>query len=84
MKRTNDALRRMLEVGGIGLAVAMTWLSAGATGSFDHAAYPPAVDYPTAVQERTAAEIEALPEDCAVVGMMADYPVLRRQARACG
>ncbi|MFV0336076.1 MAG: hypothetical protein ACK5JR_18640 [Tropicimonas sp.] len=50
----------------------------------DHGACPPVVEYPAAVQERAAAEIEALPWDSAVAGMMADYQVLRRQARTCG
>ena len=41
------------------------------------------VEYPAAVQERAAVEIEALSQESVVVGMMADYHVLRQQARAC-
>jgi hypothetical protein len=41
------------------------------------------VEYPAAVQERAAAEIEALPPGAALEGFMADYHVLRQQARAC-
>ncbi|MFD1057526.1 hypothetical protein [Paracoccus fistulariae] len=40
--------------------------------------------YDQAVRDRAAAELEALPEDAALVGMMADYAVVRAQARACG
>ena len=64
--------------------IAMTLLSACATAGSDHGACPPVVHYPAAVQERAAAEIEALPWDSIVAGMMADYHVLRQQARACG
>ncbi|TRW92126.1 hypothetical protein FNJ84_21210 [Paracoccus sp. M683] len=63
----------------------MTWLSAcGAGGSEQGGAVcPPVVEYPTAVQEKAAAELDTLPENTTLVGMMADYHVLRRQARAC-
>ena len=42
------------------------------------------VAYDQAVRERAATKLEALPEDAALVGMMADYAVMRTQARACG
>ena len=64
--------------------IAMTLLSACGTGSSDHAACPPVVDYPAAVQERAAVEIEAMPQESVIAGMMADYHVLRQQVRACG
>ena len=35
-------------------------------------------------QAAAAVEIEALSQGSVVVGMMADYHVLRQQARACG
>ena len=63
--------------------IAMTLPSACGTVGSDHGACPPAVEYPAAVQERAAVEIEALPRESVVVGMMADYYVLRRQARGC-
>ena len=44
---------------------------------------PPVVGYDQAVRERAAVELEALPEDAALVWMMADYAVMRAQARAC-
>lgn len=64
--------------------IAMTLLSACGTAGSEHGACPPVVAYPAAVQERAAVEIEAMPRESVVVWMMADYHVLRRQARACG
>lgn len=49
----------------------------------DHAACPPVVAYPAAFQNRAAAEVGALPAGAAVEAMLADYHVMRRQARAC-
>lgn len=44
---------------------------------------PPVVTYTPGDQMRAAAEIEALPEDAVLDGMLRDYAVLRDQARAC-
>jgi hypothetical protein len=44
---------------------------------------PPAVSYGAAVQAKAAEEVEALPEDSAVAGLLSDYAVMRDQARAC-
>lgn len=63
--------------------IAMTSLSACGTAGSDHGTCPPVVEYPAAVRERAAVEIEALPKDSVIVGIMADYHVLRQQARAC-
>ena len=67
------------------LVIATTSLTACATGGSDPggSVCPPVVAYDQAVRERAAAEIEALPQDSAVAAMMADYHVLRQQARAC-
>jgi hypothetical protein len=46
-------------------------------------ACPPVVQYPAAVQERAAVEIEGLPQESVVAGMMADYHVMRQQAQGC-
>ncbi len=72
--------------GQIGPVIATILLSACATGGSDPSgtACPPVVEYPAAVQQRAAAEVEALPQDSAVATMMADYHVLRQQARVCG
>lgn len=61
----------------------MTLLSACATAGSDHSACPPVVDYPAAVQKRAAIEIKAMPQESVVVGMMADYHVMRQQVRGC-
>jgi len=63
----------------------MISLTACATGGSDpgRAGCPPVVAYDQAVRDRAAAELEALPEDAALVGMMADYAVMRAQARVC-
>jgi len=47
------------------------------------AACPPVVVYSRAEQARVAEEVAALPEGAVVVGWLADYALLRDQARAC-
>ena len=63
----------------------MISLTACATGGSDPggAVCPPVVAYDQAVQDRAAVELETLPEDAALAGMMADYAVMRAQARVC-
>lgn len=62
----------------------VTILSSGcARVASDHAACPPVVEYPAALQQRAVAEVEALPAGAVIEGMLADYHVLRQQARAC-
>lgn len=67
------------------LVIATISLTACATGGSDpgSAACPPVVAYDQAMRDRAAAELEALPDDTALVGMMADYAVMRAQARVC-
>ncbi|MCT4334310.1 hypothetical protein MU516_15700 [Paracoccus sp. YLB-12] len=67
------------------LVIATISLTACATGGSDPASAvcPPVVAYDQPVQERAAAELEAMPEDAVLVGMMADYAVMRAQARVC-
>ncbi|WCR08811.1 hypothetical protein JHX87_08485 [Paracoccus fistulariae] len=67
------------------LVIATILLTACATGGSDpgSAVCPPVVAYDQALRDKAAAELEALPEDAALVGMMADYAVVRTQARAC-
>lgn len=69
----------------IALVIATISLTACATGGSDRgsAVCPPVVAHDKAVREQAAVELEALPEDAALVGMMADYAVMRAQARAC-
>ena len=41
------------------------------------------VEYSRAEQARVAVEVAALPDGALIVGWLADYAVLRNQARAC-
>ena len=67
------------------LALAMTLLSGCALGSSEAwvGACPPVVEYCHAEQAQAAAEVEALPENALIERMLADYAVMRAQARAC-
>jgi len=67
------------------LAAATTFVNACAGVNTDIApsACPPVVEYSRAEQARVAAEVAALPEGAVIVGWLADYVVLRDQARAC-
>ena len=63
--------------------IAMLWLGACAmVGSETHSPCPPVVEYSAADQARAAVEIGALPEGAMLVRMLADYAVMRDQARA--
>ncbi len=62
----------------------MLWLTGCATGGSEaRAPCPPVVDYTDAEQADAADEVEALPKEAVIVRMLADYAVLRDQARAC-
>ena len=63
----------------------MSLLTACATDDSDPGSVvcPPVIAYGQAMRDRAAAELDAVPEDAALVGMMADYAVMRAQARAC-
>lgn len=43
----------------------------------------PVPHYDLPLQERAADEIEALPQDAALIRLLEDYWVMRAQARAC-
>jgi len=45
---------------------------------------PPVVEYSREFQARAADELNLLPEASAIAEMLADYGVMRDQARACG
>lgn len=45
---------------------------------------PPVVEYSREFQARAADELDLLPEVSAIAEMLADYDVMRDQARACG
>lgn len=44
---------------------------------------PPVVEYSREFQARAADELDLLPEGSAIAEMLADYGVMRDQARAC-
>ncbi len=63
----------------------MIFLNACAGVGFDtpHSACPPVVAYSQAEQVRVAGELAALPEGAVIGEWLADYAVMRDQARAC-
>ena len=67
------------------LAAATIFLTACAGVSSDArpSACPPVVGYSQAEQARVAEEVAALPEEALIPDWLADYAVLRDQARAC-
>ena len=67
------------------LMAAMIFLSACAMAGSDAtpSACPPVVDYSRPQQARVADEVAKLPEGSLIIGWLADYAVLREQARAC-
>ena len=74
--------RRRLAV----LAIATSSLSGCATVGSETdivTACPPVVEYSREFQARAAEDLVLLPEDSAVAEMLADYAVMRDQARAC-
>ena len=73
--------RRRLAV----LAIATSLLSGCATDGFESPSgnCPPVVEYTRAEQSRVAKELASLPEDALIGGWLADYAVMRDQARAC-
>nr|WP_044008450.1 hypothetical protein [Leisingera methylohalidivorans] len=82
MRFSGGCWRRRLAV----LVVATSWLTGCATAGFEAggvAACPPVVEYSREFQAQAAEELATLPDGSAVVEMMADYAVMRDQARAC-
>ena len=68
------------------LAIATSFLTGCATAGSESggvAVCPPVVEYCRKFQFRAVEELEMLPDGSAVVEMMADYAVMRKQARVC-
>ena len=77
-----ECWRRRLAV----LVIGASWFTGCATESFEAngvAACPPVVDYSLGFQARAAEELTKLANGSAVVEMLADYAVMRDQARVC-
>lgn len=82
MKSNAGCWKRRLAV----LVIATSWLTGCATAGFEAnglAACPPVVEYSRAEQKRAADEIAPLPRNAVIVGWLADYSVMREQARGC-
>lgn len=82
MKSNAGCWKRRLAV----LAIATSLLSGCATVSSEDgrlATCPPVVEYGREFQARAAEELALLPEGSMMVEMLADYVVMREQARAC-
>jgi hypothetical protein len=82
MTSSGTCLMRRLGV----LAIVASLPSACGTAGSERTALtvcPPVGEYGSEMQMRAAAELELLPEGSAVEALLADYAVLREQARAC-
>ncbi len=66
----------------LGLAIGALLLIGCSTGG-SSVACPPVASYDRAFLSRAAAELELLPAGSAIEAMLADYAVMRDQARAC-
>ena len=66
------------------LAIAASLLAGCATERSDGAPCPPVVAYSREFLARAADELDSLPAGSAIEQMLADYQVMRDQARACG
>lgn len=68
------------------LGIGMSLLAACATATSElrmATVCPPVVEYSREFQARAADELDLLPEDSAIAEMLANYSVIRDQARAC-
>lgn len=67
----------------VGLAIGTSLLAGCATARSDGGVCPPVVSYSREFLARTADELDLLPSGAAIEQMLADYQVMRDQARAC-
>ena len=65
------------------LAIALAWLSGCATARSDGAPCPPVVAYSREFLAHAAGELDLLLAGSAIEQMLADYQMMRDQARAC-
>lgn len=66
-----------------GLAIATSLLAGCATAPSDSAPCPPIVPYDRELLARAADELDRMPAGSVIEQMLADYQVMRDQARAC-
>lgn len=62
--------------------ISLTGCATGNSERWPTVVCPPVVEYSRDEQRRVADEVAALPEDSVIVGWLADYAVLRSQARS--
>ena len=67
-----------------GLVIATSLLAACATAPSDGSPCPPVASYSREFLARAADEVALLPPGSAAEQMLADYQVMRAQARVCG
>jgi hypothetical protein len=65
------------------LAIAVSLLAGCATEHSNGSPCPPVVEYSLEILSRAAGELDSLPVGSAIEQMLADYQVMRDQARAC-
>lgn len=65
------------------LAIAINSVAGCATGRSDPGGCPPVPIYGPEFLAQVAREVEALPPGAAIEQLLADYQVMRDQARAC-
>jgi hypothetical protein len=65
----------------VGLVIGASLLAGCATGS--SSSCPPVVEYTKEQLQAAALGVEALPDGSILIDMLADYSVLRAQARLC-
>ncbi len=70
-------------LGAIVLAIAASLLAGCATERSDGAPCPPVVEYSREFLARAAVELDSLSAESAIEQMLADYQVMRDQARVC-
>ncbi len=84
MRRTVEVQRDQLKAASRRPRDRAAWLSGCAAERSDGAPCPPVVDFSQDLLARAAGELDSLPAGSAIEQMLADYQVMRDQARACG
>ena len=65
------------------VTISLTGCATGGSEPRTATVCPPVVEYSREFQARAAGELDLLPEGSAIAEMLADYSVMRDQARAC-
>ena len=81
MSGTGCSMRRLAALAIV--TISLTGCATGGSKPRIATVCPPVVEYSRAVQARTADELDLLPEGSAIAEILADYSVMRDQARSC-